>query len=143
MGIQDKLAEDSPTFPVVAFQVFALNVYDDFLELLKKADPDRAEAFPRNRDEVIAAKGVENLVQALRDIFEQDPAISVQMLEYLDNEMTSTVDRKKHQVLKSLIRMYSGGNSNYLNYYGPSTPFPIISSFRILRAIHSSLKWLI
>lgn len=112
-------AGDIPTLPVVAFQVFALNVYDDFIELLKKAAPDHAGAFPRNRDEVMAAKGVENLVQALRDIFQREPAISERMLKELDHEMTSAVGREKHKVLKSLITMYSGGNSNYLDFYGP------------------------
>jgi adenylate cyclase len=139
-------AGDMPTFPVVAFQVFALNVYDDFLKLLKKADPERAGAFPRNRDEVVAAKGVENLVQALRDIFEQDPAISVQMLEYLDTEMTSTVDRKSIRSSSrssGCIRAATAITSIIMVLPEASTPFPIISSFRILRATHSSLKWLI
>jgi len=112
-------AGDIPTFPAVVFQVFALDVYDDFIKLLKKADPELAGAFPQNRDEVITAKGVERLVQALRGIFVQDPALPERMLEDLDDVMTSAADKKKHQVLKSLITMYMGGNSHYLDFYGP------------------------
>ncbi len=40
---------DSPTFPVVAFQLFTIKVYEDFIRLLKKLGPPEAAKLPATR----------------------------------------------------------------------------------------------
>ena len=60
-------AGDTPTLPVVAFQIFALQVYDEFMGLLKKVDPATAAAIASHKDEILATKGVEKLIRILRD----------------------------------------------------------------------------
>jgi adenylate cyclase len=112
-------AGDTPTLPVVAFQVFALEVYDEFIRLWDKVSPSQAEKLPRSKDAIITAKNIQNLVQVLRHIFEKNRLIAEKMLEELEHSRTLSLDAKKNRILKSLIRMYQSPCSQYLNFYGP------------------------
>lgn len=47
-------AGDSPTLPVVAFQVFTLKFYKEFIHLLKKASPGQAGKLPGDSDTAIS-----------------------------------------------------------------------------------------
>jgi len=125
-------AGDKPTFPVAAFQVYALDVYNDLIGLLKKVDPALVRTLPQNRDEAIAAKGIENLVQALRGIFENDPALSAGLMDALQNHPEIMGDPRKHRVLESMVMMYQGGDSHYLNYYGPPGTIDTIPYYQLI-----------
>lgn len=125
-------AGDKPTFPVAAFQVYALDVYNDFIGLLKKVDPALVRTLPQNRDDAVAAKGVGNLVQALRGLFEKDPALPRKLLKTLQDHADVMGDPRKHRVLESLIMMYQGGDSNYLNYYGPPGTIYTIPYYQLI-----------
>ena len=125
-------AGDKPTFPVAAFQVYALDVYNDLIGLLNKVDTARVRKLPKNRDEAVAAKGIENLVQSLRGIFEKDPAIPRKLLATLQNHADVGGDPRKHRVLESLIMMYQGGDSHYLNYYGPPGTIYTIPYYQLI-----------
>jgi len=57
-------AGDTPTLPVVTFQVFTLNIYDDFLRLLGKVSPDKAEQLPRSKAPIISKRSVIKLIRA-------------------------------------------------------------------------------
>jgi adenylate cyclase len=110
---------DTPTLPIVVFQIFAFEVYDEFIRLMETVSPSQAEKLPRDRHAIITTKSVERLIRVQRDIFKKKPLIAEKMLEELQNSKTLLVDVKKNQVLKSLIRMYQGADSRYLNFYGP------------------------
>jgi adenylate cyclase len=125
-------AGDLPTFPVVAFQVFALDVYDDFIRLLEHIDPVLFEPLPKNRAAAVAAGGVESLLRDLRHVFVQDPSVGQKMLKALDQENTFADDLKKRQILRSLIKMYQGGNSHYLNFYGPPGAIHTVPYYQLI-----------
>ncbi len=74
-------AGDTPTLPVVAFQIFALEAYDQFVGLLEKVHPSEAAKLPRNREEIVRSKGIEKWVQEIREIFEDDPQLDEKMLK--------------------------------------------------------------
>ncbi len=112
-------AGDTPTLPIVVFQIFAFEVYDEFIRLMETVSPSQAEKLPHDKDAIIATKSVERLIRVQRDIFKKKPLIAEKMLEELRNSKTLLVDVKKNQVLKSLIRMYQSADSHYLNFYGP------------------------
>jgi adenylate cyclase len=112
-------AGDSPTFPVVAFQLFTLPLYEDFRRLLKKAHPDHAEILPEDARAAIASGGVMNFIRRIRRTFENDPLLAEKMLRELDRSDFARADAKKHRLLKSLINLYGGANRRYLNFYGP------------------------
>ncbi len=46
-------AGDTPTLPVVAFQIFTLDVYEDFVALMEKVNPSAAGKLPRRRQEIL------------------------------------------------------------------------------------------
>jgi adenylate cyclase len=126
-------AGDIPTLPVVVFQIFAMDIYDEFVSLLKGISPSHAEMLPQDKDTVIKSKDIENLIHILRDIFEKNPLIAKRMLEGLQNSNLLSADIKKRQILKSLIKMYQGDISRYLNFYGPPCTVKTVSYHQLLQ----------
>jgi adenylate cyclase len=112
-------AGDSPTLPVVAFQLFTLQVYKKFIHLLEKVSPNQTARLPGDSATAIKTIGVKRLVRDIREIFESEPLIAERMLEELAHSESPLGDVKTHRLLKSLIKMYAAGNSRYINYYGP------------------------
>jgi adenylate cyclase len=127
-----KSAGDTPTLPVVVFQVYALKVYDDFIGLLKQVDPRLVKQLPGNKDAIVETKGVEKLIRALRDAFQNDPALAEGMLEKMHNTEANPSREKEKQILLSLIRMYRGPNIPYLNFYGPPRTIPTVHYHEVL-----------
>jgi adenylate cyclase len=126
-------AGDTPTLPVVVFQIFALDVYDEFIRLLGRVSPSQADRLPHDKDFIITSKGIEDLIRDLRDIFEKNPLIAEKMLYELQNSSSLSDDIKRRQVLKSLIRMYQGDKSRYLNFYGPPGAVTTVSYHQLLQ----------
>jgi adenylate cyclase len=113
-----------PTLPVVAFQLYALPVADDFLRLLGEVFPARAEKLPRSGEEMVRSRGVGGMIREIREIFEEDPLAEKKMLDALDKSPTAAP--QKRRILRSLIHLYGGGVSKFLNFYGPIRTIPTI-----------------
>jgi adenylate cyclase len=127
------VAGDTPTLPVVVFQIFAMQAYDKFLLLLERVSPDKAGILPRNKDEIVNTKSVERVIEGIRKIFESEPQIGEKMMRELQNSKThSPLDQKKSQLLQSLIRMYESTDSQYLNFYGPPHTIATIPYYRLV-----------
>ena len=126
-------AGDSPTFPVVAFQLYALRAYDEFIHLLEKVSPNQAGKLPRDAGTAIKARGAVRFIRDIREIFESDPLIPKKMLEELEHSDLVTSDGNKYRLLKSLVKMYGGANRRYLNYYGPPRTLATMPFYQALR----------
>src|SRR5207244_9618441 len=126
-------AGDSPTFPVVAFQLYTLSVYDGFVGLLEKVSPDQAGKLPRDPATAIRAKGAVRFIRDIRAIFESDPLIARKMIDELEHSGSASADANKNRLLKSIIKMYGGANRRYLNYYGPPRTLPTLPFYQALR----------
>ncbi|MBC2694310.1 MAG: adenylate/guanylate cyclase domain-containing protein [Desulfobacteraceae bacterium] len=126
-------AGDKPTLPMVVFQIFALKAYDEFVHTLKKIAPYYADKMPIDTDEIINTKRVEQLAMILRNIFDREPLIAEKMLDELEDAISLSLDPKKYQVLKALIRIYQGPRSCYLNFYGPPGTIATISYYQLLQ----------
>jgi serine phosphatase RsbU (regulator of sigma subunit) len=111
-------AGDSPTLPVVTFQLLTLPLYEEFVGLLKEVSPQQAAKLPPDV-KAINTKGVKRLIRDIRGIFEGDPLIAQNMLQALAASKTLSNDDKNKELLNSLIKMYAAPNSRYVNYYGP------------------------
>jgi adenylate cyclase len=131
-------AGDTPTLPVAVFQIFGMQVYEEFIHLLKKSSPLKSEKLPRHKEEIFTARGVENAIREIRDIFQDEPHLAERMLKELKNERVLSKDSKKIQILKSLIKMYQSANSAYLNFYGPPGTITTIPYYQVLREKDSS-----
>jgi adenylate cyclase len=123
---------DTPTFPVVVFQFFALQVYNEFFELLKEVSPALVEKLPISREVVVAEKSVQKLIRTLRTHFEQTPRLSKKMMARVEALKTLSNNPQKKRILTSLIRFYQGPKSHYLNFYGPPGMIPTIPYHQIL-----------
>ncbi len=133
-------AGDTPTLPVVAFQIFTLNVYEDFIALMEKVNPSAAGRLPRRREEILRSKTVERVVQEVREIFEEDLSLAQKMLDELARRPSFLRDSRKTRLLECLIKMYQGENSNYLNFYGPSGSLPTVPYHQVLKSNEDSLR---
>ena len=112
-------AGDSPTLPVVAFQVFALDVYHQLVHLLERFGPVEIGHLPHDGDAVRAAHNVDKLVRDIRDLFGQHRLAAERMRRTLGRSAGTGWDERKRRMLGSLVRMYQSPNSCYLNFYGP------------------------
>lgn len=112
-------AGDSPTLPVVSFQLFTLPLYKDFMGLLEEVSPQEAAKLPQDSNTAIQKEGLKRVIRDIREIFEGDPLIAENMLQALTSSEPRSDDVKKNGLLKSLIKMYTAPNSRYINYYGP------------------------
>jgi adenylate cyclase len=109
-------AGESPTLPVVAFQLFTLPVYEIFIQLIEKTSPHRADGLPKDSNTVLQAGGTRRLIRDIREIFQSEPLVAERMLDALAH---SEFDVKSNRLLRSLIKMYAAENRPYINYYGP------------------------
>jgi adenylate cyclase len=112
-------AGDSPAFPVVAFQLYALRTYDDFVRLMHKARPGLGAALPQDAAGEIRARGAVPFIKEIRKIFAADPSLGAAMLEELRHFSPVTKANDRERLLKALIKLYSGAKQRYFNYYGP------------------------
>ncbi len=125
-------AGDSPTMPVAALQLFTMQVYGDFIQLLQKVSPNRAGKLPRDIKTATETIGIKELMKDIREIFESEPLIAGRMLRELESSDTLSGDQKRRGLIKSLIKMYGGGNSRFINYYGPPGTITTVSYYQAL-----------
>jgi adenylate cyclase len=124
---------DSPTFPVVAFQLFTMQVYEEFLHLLQKVSPAQAAKLPQNAETAIDAKSVTRLIRHIRDLFESEPTIERRMIDELERADSGSIPGEKNARLKSLVKLYGGSSRHYINYYGPPGTITTIPYYQALQ----------
>ena len=125
-------AGDSPTFPVVAFQLYAAPVYDEFIRLLEKVSPNHAGRLPRDAAAANQTRGAVRFIRDIRTIFESDPSIGEKMLAELEQSKPVN-DGNRYKLLKSLVKLHASANRRYLNYYGPPRTLSTIPFYQVLR----------
>ena len=122
----------APTMPVVAFQLYALPASDDLLSLLGEVFPDRTKTLPRSGEDWVRSIGAVRMIQEVREIFEKEPLAEKRMLDALESPQPRPVDPKRRRILRSLIHLYGGGVSKFLNFYGPTRTIPTIPYYKAL-----------
>jgi|WetSurSiteA1Bulk_404760.scaffolds.fasta_scaffold01471_6 adenylate cyclase len=128
-------AGDDPTLPIVAFQIYTLPVYRDFLLLLDKTTQfrERIKELPRTPEILTSGRNADDVVRSIRNSFESDPQLGMKMLKELERSQEISSGRNKEKLLKALIHMYQGPSSMYLNFYGPPRMIPTIPYYKILQ----------
>jgi serine phosphatase RsbU (regulator of sigma subunit) len=125
-------AGDSPTVPVVSFQLSAMALYGEFLQLMAKASPDQAENLPQDQ-EALVAENFKGSIREIKELFQADPKLEVKMLLELENARSRLTDPRGYQLLKALIKMYGGPTNRYINYYGPPRTIKTIPYYQALQ----------
>jgi adenylate cyclase len=126
-------AGDTPTLPVVAFQVFAMDAYEDLVGLLKLVSAKGGAGLPREARAVLARTEVEQAIRTVRTVFDADSRTGDRVLA----AQRIAGDERRRQ-LAALVRMYQSPNSEYLNFYGPpqtivTLPYHRVVSYEVTR----------
>jgi len=108
------------TLPTMAFQYYALAAYKDF----HKIAPLNNAHFPATSEEMLRSLGLEPYMKQVRSLFlKQGDQSQYQQSKWRVNDEANN----NSQLLGSLISMYSGNHSQFLNYYGPPRTIHSIS----------------
>jgi adenylate cyclase len=108
--------EDHPILPVVALQRYALDVYRRWRALLREAGMRGVDALPADRSALEGAAALHQLIGQVRAAFLADPGLGERASAVLRTASLAPADRR---LLRALITLYSGPDSQYLNFYGP------------------------
>ena len=120
----------TPTLPVTVIQTFFIDAYDDLIRLIKIIDPSQANRFQCQKEEIIQNKQIEETMLVLRNTFRQNPKLGKRMLQEL--KTSEFIPSKKKKVLETLVKLYQGPDSRYLNFYGPPGSIKHVSYHRLL-----------
>jgi len=107
------------TLPLVVFQLYSREVYDGFLGLLMRVEPDVAETLPDTNDVMNTPYDIQHLADRLRQGFLTSPTAASRMLEDIGREPWAQ-DSRTRALVVALIKAYSGLDSQYVDFYGPS-----------------------
>ncbi len=125
-------AGDSPTMPVVAFQLATMPVYNDFIALLKKTSPTHADKLPPDKTTLLT-KNFNQVIRDIKEVFQGDPLLELKMLAELHSLKPQALDAQGYRSLESIIKMYGGATSRYINYYGPPHTIETIPYYQALQ----------
>jgi adenylate cyclase len=109
-----RAAADWPSLPVVAAQAYLLDSYEGFVAAIDRAQPGLAAAWPRTRDDIVAAGKLEAVVETLREAFASDSGLAGRVRGEIERLPAAAA-----RPLRVLLNMYAGEGSRYLNFYGP------------------------
>lgn len=127
-------AGDSPTLPVVAFQVYAFDAYRDFVALLNRVDPSLALIAPASAGELVASPDGGGLIAKLRNAFLRDPQIAERALKTIDEAGDRELAPTEKRLMRSLVEVYRSSEVAYLNFYGPPHTVVSVPYHEVLRA---------
>lgn len=123
-----------PTLPVMAFQIYAMQVHELFYRLFRESNPSRAASFPASVKEILASGGLQNFTSRMRAVFKADPHLSKRMLKAIGELEALGMDPKSIQILRAQVKIYQSPDSLFINYYGPPRTVTTIPYYRILQS---------
>jgi len=125
-------AGDSPSVPVVAFQFYTLELYDNFIQLLNKVSPQRAEKLLQDWND-LTSDNFRQTILKIHGVFEANPMLEPKMLAELKSLKQASPEPETYKRLETLIKMYGGPTSRYINYYGPPRTVKTIPYYQALQ----------
>jgi adenylate cyclase len=126
--------EEIPTLPVVAFQTWALPAYDAFRWAMTEVRPKMADDLPASREEVLA-EGVDRFAARMRILFYNTQGLGDVMASALE---ASSFSSEEKSTALSLVNLYSGPDSRYVSFYGPSGSVSTVSYSDVLASADGS-----
>jgi len=127
-------AGDSPTLPVLVFEIYAFDAYRGFLSLLHRVEPSLALTPPASVKELVAAADGGGFAEEVRRAFLRDPRIADRVLQELDRTSDAELDAQRRRLVRSLVEVYRSSEVSYLNFSGPPRSIRTIPYSRVLGA---------
>ena len=112
-------AGDAATTAAIALQLHAMDMYDQWLAVLKEADAPRLQELPMNAAELNDPSHVQHLMLTLRRSFQEDPALLQKVGRILDQRYGRQPSSAERRLIEALAALYAGPDHEYLNFYGP------------------------
>ncbi len=132
---------NTPTLPVVAFQIYGMDVYDVFASAIKTMNVSRSGKLPGDRESLLGQGRAQLAVRELRDQFQEFPALEQSVLHSMSNLPDVAGDPKKASLVRSLIDMYTGNESRFINYYGPARTITTIPYYKVINSLGNGLDF--
>jgi adenylate cyclase len=110
------------SMPALAVHLAAADVHADFYRLLAHVNPEDAELLARDGAEFVAHKPLQATSLAIRNLLRADAAASARAFAAVGG----AVPAAHRRTLQTLMDLYAGDATRYLNFYGPPGTFPII-----------------
>ncbi len=132
-------AGDAPTLPVVAFQIYAMDAYQDLIELIKKVNECHVSPVSLDQTKLSRAQDVDRFMRDTRSLFFRDEALGENTLKELDRSGLINKNPSLYRKIKSLIKMYQSPPSLYFNFYGPPQTITTIPYYQALQKYGESL----
>jgi adenylate cyclase len=127
-------AGEAPTFPILALQLFFSPVYPRLIELLEQVRPKLTGQLPKDFESTRTSRGLVELVQNIRKVFESNPRLAEDMLQALGHAGSHRADVKNFPQLNALIKVYGSAHSRHLNFYGPLRTISTLSYDRVMKS---------
>jgi adenylate cyclase len=108
----------APTFPSLALQVHALDVYPALLSALRRVMPEAAADLPPDSKQLVRDGQLEVHMLHLRSVLLSSSPL-VHETDALPGLQGGQLDQAQAQKLRALLDLYARDSSRYLNFYGP------------------------
>ena len=131
---------EKPTLPAVALQAIGLKHYENLYTMLSSRNPQFLDSLPPASEEAVSRFGLVGLIRKFREAFQRDPSLVNQLLSDISASVTAPPSLEEHKMLEALVRMYGGGNSIYLNLYGPPGTITTFSYHELLSEAGNGLE---
>jgi len=145
-----KQTADVPTLPAAALQVYALQSFDVFVSLLKRAlsdneikeATDAADRSARDaaswlagldRADIKDADVVTRLIRSMKTIFGSDTVVGRRLVQDLNDSTAQWPQSSQREILKAIADMYRSDASRYLNFYGPPRTITTVPFYKIVQ----------
>ena len=125
----DATAGKVPTLPAVALQIYALPHLDRLRSLLGQVGAGDLTDLPSR---VTTGEDSRRLMNVLRRDLGSHPAAARRALTVLEHGTEDGLTAGERSVLAALVRLYAGGDTHYLNFYGPPGHIRTIPFHRLL-----------
>ncbi len=112
-------AGDVATLPALALQLLALDRLDDLAALLERAGLDGIDYWPTSEQLRAGVADMQEFMIGLRHAFTFDQGLTDRARALLDGPDAEAMDPATRELLRSLLDLYAGPESVFLNFYGP------------------------
>lgn len=127
-------ARNTPTMPAAALQLYALQHYEPWRNLLAGSTPLPLDGLPVRAAEVRNAEQMKALMQGTYSLFSKDPDLAARITT---TSTPSTSDDVSSRTQHALLALYAGNIERYLNYYGPPGTIPTLSYQAVIKGAES------
>ena len=126
-------AQKMATMPAVGVQVYALTVFDQFSRLLDNSGVSTFIPVPESAADISSAAELRDFMIGIRSAVTENPKLLNNLHLELEKPWVNEESAQTRQLLRSLVSMYGGNDTRFLNFYGGPGSIETISYHSIIK----------